>query len=78
MTRTAEIEFEMATTYDPTTHPHDYLFQHPDYREQDEARLKAWLNDDWYFLAAAPRPPSRFRTAPILNAGLPPNCCRLV
>jgi hypothetical protein len=51
MTRTAEIEFEMATTYDPTTHPHDYLFQHPDHREQDEARLKAWLNDEWYFLA---------------------------
>jgi hypothetical protein len=50
MTRTTEVEIEMLTTYDQDAHPLDYLFQDPDYRDQDKARLKAWRNNDWYFL----------------------------
>ena len=50
MTRTAEIEIEMVTSHDPDADPRDYLFQDPDYREQDQARLDAWRNDEWYFL----------------------------
>lgn len=50
MTRTAEVEIEMLTTYDQDAHPLDYLFQDPDYREHDDARLKAWRNDEWHFL----------------------------
>jgi len=50
MTRSAEVEIEKLTTYDQDAHPLDYLFQDPDYREQDEARLKAWRNNDWHFL----------------------------
>lgn len=48
--RTAEIEIDMVQTYDPDTDPHDYLFQHPDYTEQDQARLAAWRNDEWSFV----------------------------
>ena len=50
MTRTAEIEIEMVTSHDPDSDPGDYLFQDPDYREQDQARLDAWRNDEWRFL----------------------------
>ena len=50
MTRTAEIEIEMVTTYDQDAQPLDYLFQDPDYREQDDARLKAWRNEEWHFV----------------------------
>jgi hypothetical protein len=50
MTRTAEIEIEMVKTYDQDAHPNDYLFQDPQYREQDQARLKAWRNDEWHFV----------------------------
>lgn len=55
MTRTAELEIEMLTTYDQDMHPLDYPFQDPDYREQDEARLKAWRNDEWLFLGIRAR-----------------------
>jgi hypothetical protein len=55
MTRTAQIEIDMATTYDPVADPRDYLFQDPDYRTEDEARLKAWLNDEWHFVAIRAR-----------------------
>ena len=48
MTRTAEIE--MLTSYDQDADPRDYLFQDPDYREQDQARLDAWRKDEWHFL----------------------------
>src|SRR5439155_12457874 len=49
MTRTAEIEIEMVATYDQDAQPLDYLFQDPEYRQQDEARLTAWGNDEWHF-----------------------------
>ena len=39
MTRTAEIEIEMVTTYDQDAQPLDYLFQDPQYREEDHARM---------------------------------------
>jgi hypothetical protein len=42
MTPITDIEIEMVTTCDRDAQPLDYLFQEPDYREQDEARLKAW------------------------------------
>jgi hypothetical protein len=48
MTRTAQIEIDMDATYDPVGDPRDYLFQDPDYRAEDEARLKAWLDDEWH------------------------------
>jgi hypothetical protein len=50
MTRAAEVQIDMLTTYDPIADPRDYLFQDPDYREQDEARLTAWRNDEWHFV----------------------------
>jgi hypothetical protein len=50
MTRTAQVEIEMLTTCDPDSDPRDYLFQDPDYREQDQARLDAWRNDEWHFI----------------------------
>ena len=50
MARTAQVEIDMLTSYDPDSDPHDYLFQDPDYREQDQARLDAWRNDEWRFL----------------------------
>lgn len=55
MTRIAEIEIEMVETYDRDAHPLDYLFQDPDYRRQDEARLSAWRNDEWHFLGIQAR-----------------------
>ena len=39
MTRTAEIEIEMVTTYDQDAQPLDYLFQDPQYRKEDHARM---------------------------------------
>jgi hypothetical protein len=50
MTRTAEIDIEMLIQHDPEAHPLDYLFQDPDCRQQDEDRLKAWRNNEWYFV----------------------------
>jgi hypothetical protein len=55
MTRTAEIDIDMLTTCDPVADPRDYLFQDPDYREQDEARLKAWRDDEWDFVGIRAR-----------------------
>ena len=55
MTRTAEIEIEMVATYDQDAQPLDYLFQDPAYRRQDEARLKAWRNDEWHFVGIRAR-----------------------
>jgi hypothetical protein len=50
MPRTAQIEIEMVTTYDPDAQPLDYLFQDPQYREADDARLNSWRNDEWHFV----------------------------
>jgi hypothetical protein len=50
MTRSAEIDIEMMAERDPDAHPNDYLFQNTQYRDEDEARLKAWCNDEWDFV----------------------------
>ncbi len=50
MSRTAQIEIEKVTVDDQDAQPLDYLFQDPDYRQQDEARLRAWRNDEWHFI----------------------------
>jgi hypothetical protein len=55
MTRAAQIEIDMVETYDPVADPRDYLFQDPDYRAGDEARLAAWLNDEWHFVSIRAR-----------------------
>jgi hypothetical protein len=33
---------------DPRFDPRDYLFQDEEYREEDQARLDAWKNDEWH------------------------------
>jgi hypothetical protein len=55
MTRHAAIEIDMIETYDPESSPLDYLFQDPDYRRQDEARLAAWRNGEWHFIGIRAR-----------------------
>jgi hypothetical protein len=50
MTRTATIKIRMITIYDQDADPREYLFQDPDYREHDQARLDAWRKDEWHFL----------------------------
>jgi hypothetical protein len=50
MNRAAEIDFEMVIEHDQDAHPLDCLFQDPDYRQQDEARLNAWRKGDWHFV----------------------------
>src|SRR5258707_6246245 len=50
MTRTAQIDIEMVTERHCDAHPLDYLFQDPDYRQQDEDRLSAWRQDERRFL----------------------------
>jgi hypothetical protein len=55
MTRTARIEIDKVTICDDVAHPLDYLFQDPAYRGQDEARLKAWRNDEWRFVGIRAR-----------------------
>lgn len=44
------VSFERIETYDDTADPRDYLFQDPDYQEQDQERLDSWLADDWHFV----------------------------
>ncbi len=68
MTRTAEIEIDMVETYDQDAHPLDYLFQDPNYRRQDEARLAAWRNDEWHFLGIRARATIR------IPYGINPDC----
>jgi hypothetical protein len=79
MTRSAEIEIDMIETYDPESSPLDYLFQDPDYRRQDEARLAAWRNDEWHFVGIRARAtinipyganPQCWITAELLSPGL--------
>ena len=50
MSRTAEIDIDMVKTFDPISTPLDYLFHDPDYRDQDDARLAAWRQDEWHFV----------------------------
>ena len=79
MTRNAEIEIDMVETYDHDAYPLDYLFQDPDYRQQDEARLAAWRNDEWHFLGIQAKAtikiphgtnPECWITAELLSPGL--------
>jgi hypothetical protein len=79
MTRTAEIEIDMIETYDPESSPLDYLFQDPDYRRQDEARLAAWRNGEWQFVGIRAKAtikipyginPQCWITAELLSPGL--------
>ena len=79
MTRCAEIEIDMVETYDQDAHPLDYLFQDPDYRQQDEARLAAWRNEDWHFVGIRARAtiklphgsnPECWTTSKLLSPGL--------
>jgi hypothetical protein len=50
MTRLAQVDIEMVIHHDPVADPRDYLFQDPIYRQEDQARLDAWLNDEWHFV----------------------------
>ena len=68
MTRTAEIDIEMVTTYDQHAHPLDYLFQDPDYRAEDEAELTAWRNGEWHFVGI------RARAVIKIPYGINPEC----
>ena len=68
MTRSVEIEIEMTTSFDQDAQPLDYLFQDPAYRQQDEARLKAWRNDEWHFIGI------RARAAIKFPFGINPDC----
>jgi len=79
MTRTTEIDIKMVETDDPDAHPLDYLYQDPDYREADEARLAAWRNDEWRFIGIRARVtikipyggnPGCWITAELLSPGL--------
>lgn len=49
------IRFEHITTPDTDSDPDDYLFQDEAYREQDQARLDAWHNDEWHFIGTQAR-----------------------
>ena len=79
MTRNAEIEIDMIETYDQDASPLDYLYQDPDYREQDDARLSSWRNDEWHFVGIRARAiikiphginPECWITAELLSPGL--------
>ncbi len=44
------VTFERIEEHDADANPNDYLFQDDDYRDEDQARLDAWNNDDWSFI----------------------------
>ena len=50
MTRTAQIEIAMMIDADHDANPNDYLFQDPDYQQEDQRRFKAWQDGDWHFI----------------------------
>jgi hypothetical protein len=68
MTRTAKVEIDMLTTFDQYASPLDYLFQDPDYRTADQARLDAWRNGEWHFLGV------RARATIKVPHGINPHC----
>jgi hypothetical protein len=49
------VTFTMITTPDNDASPHDYLFQDPDYQEEDQARLDAFNAGDWSFVGTQAR-----------------------
>jgi hypothetical protein len=60
MTRDAQIHIEMFIEHDPESRPTDYLFQDPQYRHQDEARLAAWRHGDWHFVGVRAKATIKF------------------
>lgn len=40
---------------DSDASPRDYLFQDPDYQEEDQARLEAWQAGDWHMVGIRAR-----------------------
>lgn len=44
------VTFERVEHHDSDATPDEYLFQDPEYREQDEARMTTWRNDEWHFI----------------------------
>lgn len=60
MPHTAQIDFEMQIEHDPEAHPKDYLFQDPEYCEQDEARFNAWRKGDWHFVGVRAKATIKF------------------
>jgi hypothetical protein len=68
MTRTAELEIDMLTTFDQDANPLDYLFQDPHYRTEDQARLDAWRDGQWHFLGV------RARATIKIPHGINPQC----
>ena len=55
MPRMAEIDIDMVKIDDPISTPLDYLYQDPDYRDQDDTRLAAWRQDEWHFVGICAR-----------------------
>ena len=68
MTRTAEVEIDMLTSFDQDASPLDYLFQDPDYRAEDHGRLDAWRNGEWHFVGV------RARATIKIPHGINPHC----
>ena len=68
MTRTAEVEIDMLTSFDQDASPLDYLFQDPNYRTEDQARLDAWRNGEWHFVGI------RARATIKIPHGINPHC----
>jgi hypothetical protein len=69
----------MLTSVDQHAQPLDYLFQDPSFREEDETRLKAWCNGEWYFVGIRAKASIKFPygtnpecwiTAELLSPGL--------
>lgn len=48
--QTVRIDWRRLELDDDTSKPGDYLFQDDKYREQDRARLNAWLAGEWRFV----------------------------
>ena len=49
------IDWSMEECDDTMAHPADYLFQDPDYREEDRARLAAFNRGEWRFIGIRAR-----------------------
>lgn len=46
----AYVKFARETVTDTDASPEEYLFQDPDYHDEDQARLDAWRAGDWEML----------------------------
>ena len=52
------VQFERVETFDSDTRADDTcsgLFQDEDYKEEDQARLDAWQNDEWHYVGIIAR-----------------------